>query len=464
MAAMAASPSRAGRRVRVVFFPFPYQGHFNPVLRLASALHARGLAVTVFHTDLRAPDPADYPSDYRFVSVPVHVPTDVVASEDIARLVMELNVSCAAPFRERLAALLAEEEEEEAGGVRCVITDVIWYSAQAAARELGLPALGFMTSSAASFRNFIAYPTLIEKGYLPVQEEHRDDPVDILPPFRVKDLQRIETSSLADFASLLGHTVDGARRSSGLILNTFEALEAADLDKIRGDMSIPVFAVGPLNKLAPPIKSSLYQLQQDRRCLDWLGTQAPRSVIYVSFGSLATMDPHEFVELAWGLADSKRPFIWVARPSLIRGFESGDLPDGFREEVGDRGRIVDWVPQDEVLSHPAVGAFLTHNGWNSTMEAVSEGVPMIARPFLGDQYGNAMFVCSVWRVGVEVRVEDQLDRGKIQDAIGELMVNKRGKEVRDRMANLKEMAEKGIKEGGSSHTALLKVVDLILSV
>ena len=176
------------------------------------------------------------------------------------------------------------------------------------------------------------------------------------------------------------------------------------------------------------------------------------------------MDPHEFVELAWGLADSKRPFIWVARPSLIRGFESGDLPDGFREEVGDRGRIVDWVPQDEVLSHPAVGAFLTHNGWNSTMEAVSEGVPMIARPFLGDQYGNAMFVCSVWRVGVEVRVEDQLDRGKIQDAIGELMVNKRGKEVRDRMANLKEMAEKGIKEGGSSHTAFLNLVDLILSV
>jgi UDP-glucosyltransferase BX9 len=79
---------------------------------------------------------------------------------------MELNVSCAAPFKERLAALLAEEEP---GSVWCVITDVIWYSAQAVARELGVPALGFMTSSAASFRNFIAYPTLIEKGYLPVQ-------------------------------------------------------------------------------------------------------------------------------------------------------------------------------------------------------------------------------------------------------------------------------------------------------
>ncbi|KAF8694228.1 hypothetical protein HU200_038360 [Digitaria exilis] len=457
----AALPNGAGRRV--VFFPFPYQGHFNPLLRLAAALHAGGLAITVFHTNLRSPpDPADYPSDYRFVSVPVHVPMEVVASEDIARLVTELNVSCQEPFKQRLAALLSEPEGK-AGGVRCVITDVIWYSAQAAARELGVPAMAFMTSSAASFRNFMVYPTLIDKGYLPVQEEHKDDPVDVLPPFRVRDLQRIETSSLADFATLLGHTVDGARQSRGLIINTFEGIEAVDLDKIREDMSIPVYAVGPLNKFTPPVKSSLYKLQQDRRCLDWLDTQAPGSVVYVSFGSLAAMDPHEFVELAWGLADSKRPFIWVIRPSLIRGFESGDLPDGFREEVGDRGRIVDWAPQDEVLAHPAVCAFLTHNGWNSTIEAISEGVPMISRPFLGDQYGNAMFACEVWRVGMEVQVENQLERGKIQASIEELMGNKEGMEVRERMKRLKDVAMKSIQESGSSHTSFLKLADHLLS-
>jgi hypothetical protein len=127
--------------------------------------------------------------------------------------------------------------------------------------------------------------------------------------------------------------------------------------------------IGPLNKFTPPVKgSSLYRLQQDRRCLDWLDTQAPGTVVYVSFGSLAAMDPHVFVEaeLAWGLADSNRPFVWVVRPSLICGFESGELPDGFQEEVSDRGRIIDWAPQDEVLAHPADGGFLTHNGFHET--------------------------------------------------------------------------------------------------
>ncbi|VAI82757.1 unnamed protein product [Triticum turgidum subsp. durum] len=157
----------AGRR-RVVFFPFPFLGHFNPVLRLAGALHARGLAVTVFHTEQRVPDPADYPADYRFVSLPVEVPPELVASEDIARMGMAMNDASEAPFRDRLAALLAEEAAED-GGVLCVITDVVWYSAQAVARELGVPALGIMTASAAIFRVYMAYQTLIDKAYLPVQ-------------------------------------------------------------------------------------------------------------------------------------------------------------------------------------------------------------------------------------------------------------------------------------------------------
>ncbi|KAF7106843.1 hypothetical protein CFC21_107548 [Triticum aestivum] len=452
----------AGRR-RVVFFPFPFLGHFNPVLRLAGALHARGLAVTVFHTEQRVPDPADYPAGYRFVPLPVEVPPELAASEDIARMGMAMNDAAEAPFRDRLAALLAEEAGED-GGVLCVITDVVWYSAQAVARELGVPALGIMTASAAIFRVYMAYQTLIDKAYLPVQDARKDDPVEELPPYLVKDLLRHDTSKLEDFAELLRHSVAGARQSSGLIINTLGAIEAANLERIREDLSVPVFAVAPLHKLAPSAKStSLGETQADRGCLGWLDTQKPGSVLYVSFGSLAAMDPHEFVELAWGLALSKRPFVWVVRPKLIRGFESGELPDGLGEELRGRGMIVSWAPQEEVLAHPAVGAFFTHSGWNSTVEAIAEGVPMICHPLHGDQYGNARYVADVWRVGVEVDGSHRLERGRIKAAIERMMESGEGREIRERMKGLKMAAEDGINERGSSHTHLSDLVALINS-
>ena len=161
---MTSNSGAAGHRV--VLFPFPYHGHLSPMLRLAAALHARGLAITVMHAEHHAPDPADHPADYRFVPLPADVVVGLLSSEDVARLLMELDAILAVPFKDRLAALLAEPD---AGGVCCVIADVQWYSALAAARKLGVPTLGLMTSSAASFRTFMAYPTLIDKGYLPVQ-------------------------------------------------------------------------------------------------------------------------------------------------------------------------------------------------------------------------------------------------------------------------------------------------------
>ncbi|KAG2562505.1 DIMBOA UDP-glucosyltransferase BX9-like [Panicum virgatum] len=453
---MASNSGGAGHRV--VLFPFPYQGHLNPMLRLAAALHARGLAITVVHAEHHAPDPADHPADYRFVPLPADVPAGLLSSEDVARLLTELDAILAVPFGDRLAALLAEQD---AGGVCCVIADVQWYSALAAARKLGVPTLGLMTSSAASFRTFMAYPTLIDKGYLPVQEGHKDDPVDELPPFRVRDLQCIDKSILAEFASLLERIVAEARRSCGLILNTFDAIEAADVDKIRQDLSIPVFTIGPLNKLSPSVRSSL---PQDRGCLNWLDTQEPGSVLYVSFGSFVPIDADEFTELVWGLANSKSPFIWVVRRGLVRGFESGELPDGLEEEIRDRGRIVHWAPQEEVLAHPAICAFVTHNGWNSTVEAISGGVPMICRPLVGDQLGTARYVCNAWRVGVEVEVETRLEWGKLQLAIDKLMAdNDEGKEVRERMKYLTNMAGNGVSEGGSSHTSFVNLVEFILS-
>lgn len=159
-------------------------------------------------------------------------------------------------------------------------------------------------------------------------------------------------------------------------------------------------------------------LEEETDCLLWLDKQANNSVIYVSLGSLASMEAGEFAEMAWGLANSGQPFLWVVRPGSVGGSEWIELlPEGFKEATPETGCIVRWAPQKDVLAHRAVGGFWTHCGWNSTLESISEGVPMICRPCFGDQNVNARYLCHVWRVGLEL--EGDLDRTERERASSE---------------------------------------------
>ncbi|CAO2187403.1 unnamed protein product [Urochloa humidicola] len=444
-----------GGRPRVVLFPLPYQGHIDPMLRLAAAFHARGLAITVVHTETRAPDRRKLPADYELVTIRDGVAPELAESDDVAPFVLALNKFCAAPFREYLAG--ARDV------VACVVADVDWFAPLGVARELGVKALPLMTSSAAKFRVYLAFPLLEEKGYLPIGESNLDTEVRELPPLLVRDLhhEKDETRYRA-YANLLLHMVGGVRKSSGLIINSLHAIEDNEIANIYQDISIPVFAVGPLHILSPSVDSSL--LLQDRSCLEWLHEQPPGSVIYVSLGSLMSIDADELTEIAWGLAGSKHPFLWVIRHGLVRGCEVSELPIELQEEIRDRGRIVSWAPQQEVLKHPAVGAFLTHCGWNSTLESILEGVPMICRPLGGDQLCNARYVCEVWKVGVRViEVENQLTRRDVQVAIEKMMAQKVGDEIRERMRDLRDAATQSTSKGGFTDASLQRLMDFVVS-
>lgn len=118
-------------------------------------------------------------------------------------------------------------------------------------------------------------------------------------------------------------------------------------------------------------------------CLD---KKAHNSVIYISLGRIAFMDSKELEEMAWGLANSEQPFLWVVRMDFV------SLLEGFQEIVGERGHIVKWTPQKKVLTHSAVGGFWSHFGWNLTVEGISEGVPLICQPYFGDQRVNSRYL------------------------------------------------------------------------
>ncbi|KAH9702171.1 UDP-glycosyltransferase 76F1 [Citrus sinensis] len=446
---------RKGRRL--VLFPLPLQGHISPMLQLANILHSQGFTITIIHTSFNSPNPSSHPH-LTFHFIQENLSESEASTDDLVAFVSLLNTKCLVPFRDCLAKLLADVEEEP---IACLISDAMLPFTQAVADSLKLPRIVLRTGGASSFVVFAAFPLLKERGYFPIQDSKGQEPVVELPPLKIKDLPVINTRDPETLYEIVNGMVDGAKVSSGIIWNTFEDLEESALATLRQQFSIPIFPIGPFHVCIPASPSSL--LTQDQSCIAWLDKQAPKSVIYVSFGSIAAVSEAEFLEIAWGLANCKLPFLWVVRPGLTRGSDCLEpLPSGFMEMVDGRGHLVKWAPQQEVLAHPAVGAFWTHNGWNSTLESICEGIPMICMPCFTDQKVNARYVSDVWKVGLQL--ENGLKREEIEKTIRRVMVEKQGEEIRSRIFRLKEKANHSWKQGRSSFESINSLVTHILSL
>lgn len=183
-------------------------------------------------------------------------------------------------------------------------------------------------------------------------------------------------------------------------------------------------------------------------CTNWLSQRPPRSVIYVSFGSLSVPTTEQTEELAWALRAHDSHFLWVVRS--LEGASS--LPPKFSEETSSRGLLVPWCHQLEVLAHEAVGCFITHCGWNSTLEALSLGVPIVAMPQWTDQSTNAKFVMDVWGTGVRARADENglVRRDEIINCVNNVMKGDGGKVTSLNSTRWQRLAREVVDEGGSS--------------
>ncbi|CAJ2643950.1 unnamed protein product [Trifolium pratense] len=451
-----------GKGNRIILMPSPFQGHITPLLQLANILYSKGFSITIVHTVFNSPDPSSYP---HFSFLPLHgALSETEASKvDAVHLTEVINVRCVQPLKECLTLLLSHDKVKEDGCVSCFIVDAALYFTQGVCDEVGVPRIVLRTGGASSFLVFASFPLLREKGYFPVQESRSEEVVVDLPPLKVKDLPVFQSKEPEAFYKLVCRFVDECKKSSGIIWNTFEELESSALTKLRQDFSVPIYPIGPFHKYSLAGSNSTSLLTPDKTCISWLDKQEQKSVVYVSFGSIVAISEEEFLEIAWGLVNSNQPFLWAIRPGTIRGSEWLEpLPSGFLENLGKRGYIVKWAPQEQVLKHPAVGAFWTHNGWNSTLESVCEGVPMICMPSFGDQKINAKYASDVWKVGLQL--ENKLERGEIEKVIRKLMLGDEANEIRENVMNLKEKANVCLKKGGSSYCFLDSLVSEILSL
>ncbi|KAK8706592.1 hypothetical protein V6N13_050150 [Hibiscus sabdariffa] len=403
----------------------PFQGHITPALQLATALHSRGFSITIIHPELNSPDPSNHP-EFAFVSIPDKLTPSRHLDRDVAGLALSLNKNCAPPLRQCIEQMVRSGDR-----ITAVVYDLLMFCAQTVVDELRLPGLSLRTSSATTLLFLSYFPQLEEKDFISQIDKPELQALQ-LPRLRAL-LSQYPTTAMTEMRVAFTNAV---KSSSAIIANSMAFLEQAALSNVKQHFPVPIFTIGPLHKLAPTIGSSI--LTEDEECIAWLNKQAPKSVIYVSFGSVASIDEHELIEMARGLVDCEQPFLWAVRPGMVRGSEWIEpLSDGLEECVGERGHIVKWTPQKEVLAHGAVGGFWSHCGWNSTIESICEGVPMLCKPFFGDQLLNTSYICNVWKTGLELL---ELERGNIERTIKRLMVDMEGIEIKNRAMDLKEKA------------------------
>ncbi|PQQ05157.1 7-deoxyloganetin glucosyltransferase-like isoform X2 [Prunus yedoensis var. nudiflora] len=288
----------------------------------------------------------------------------------------------------------------------------------------------------------IADESCFTNGYL-------DTVIDWIPgmrDIRLRDLPTfLRTTNPDDIKfNFIMEATDRAHEASAVVLHTFDALESDVLEALSSILPC-VCTVGPLqlhlNEIPEhPLKMGYSLWKEETECLEWLNTKAPNSVVYVNFGSIAVMTPQQLVEFGRGLENSKLPFFWVIRPDLVIG-ESAILPLEFVAETKERSLIAGWCPQEQVLNHP-VGGFLMHSGWNSMVESLTAGVPMLCWPIFADQQMDCRHAWNEWGIGMEISNDVKSD--EVEKLVKELMEGEKGKKMKNKVMEWKKLAEEAL--------------------
>ncbi|CAN8312928.1 unnamed protein product [Cochlearia groenlandica] len=472
------------QKPHVVCVPLPSQGHTNPMLKVAKLLHARGFHVTFVnnvynHNRLlrsRGPNALDGLPSFQFESIPDGLPeTDGDRQQDPPSLCYSTMMTCSTPFKELLRRINARDDVPP---VSCIVSDGVTSFTLDAAEELGVPNVLFWTTSACGFLAYMYYYRFIEMGLCPLKDEscltkeHLETKIDWIPSMnnlRLRDIPSFIRTTNPDekMLNFFLHETDRAKRASAIILNTFDELEHDVLQSLQSILP-PVYSIGPLHILesrgikedneTKRLGSNLWK--EDTKCIDWLDTKPIKSVVYVNFGSITVMSAKQLAEFAWGLAATKKTFLWVVRPDLVAG-DVAMLPPEFLAETTDRSMLTSWCPQEKVLSHPAIGGFLTHSGWNSTLESILGGVPMVCWPFFAEQQTNCKYCCDEWGIGIEIGGD--VNREDVEAVVRELMDGEKGKKMREKAEEWRRLAEEATEhEHGSSVVNFDKVVSKVL--
>ncbi|KAL2501766.1 Zeatin O-glucosyltransferase [Forsythia ovata] len=442
-------------QVAVIMVPLPCQSHLNQLLQLSGLISLRGIPVhyigsathnrqaklradglntnsmaKIYFHDLPTPPIADIdPNPNTLDKTPVHLWPATVAYMN---------------FRQPIGTLL-KDLSSKASRIVIVYDRLI---AEAVQDALLIPnAESYAFNCLSAFNLFLILWDITGKPFR-VGKELEDLPsAKELFPEGILHFIASKTEYFKDRAGDIDNTI-------GLIESTYIDLLARE--EIRGNKKQwairPSFPVKPI---------STNDSKSKHKCLEWLDKQAPKSVIFVSFGTTTSLSDEEARDIAMGLEQSEQKFIWVLRDADKADIFAGEtrrieLPGGFEERMEGVGIVVrDWAPQLEILAHKSTGGFMSHCGWNSCLESISMGVPIAAWPMHSDQPLNAIFLTEILKVGVAVREwtqkEEAVKASRIKNVVERLMASEEGDKVRKRAEELGAIVRQSMEEGGDSY-------------
>ncbi|KAG2557237.1 hypothetical protein PVAP13_8NG163000 [Panicum virgatum] len=418
-------------KAHVLVLPLPAQGHITPLMELSHRLVDHGFEVTFITTEvhhalvvgaLRASGgEVALGGGIHLASIP-----DGLANDDDRKDLIKLFDAIPRHMPGHLEQLIAGLEAAGRPAAKWLVSDVSMGWSFEVARKFGIRAV-----------------SLIEDGLIDDKGSLRRHEMFEL----AKGMPQLHTSQLPWINDSLNALAEMT------VANSFHEAEPSACGLFPN-----ILPIGPLSADKKPVGNFL---QEDGRCIKWLDAQPDRSVVYVAFGSIAILDGRQFEELAEGLELAGRPFLLVVRPDFSPGGLSKAWLDEFRQHLyGRRGMVVSWCSQQQVLAHRAVACFVSHCGWNSTMEGVSYGVPFLCWPYFCDQHLNRNYITNLWRTGravspdVDGIVTKEELRSKVEQVIGDAGIKERARLFAD-------VARQSISEGGSSYENFKRFVNLL---
>lgn len=455
-----------------VLVPLPLQGHITPFTHLAMKLASKGFTITFVNTESTHQQIAKAQSlkdddnpfshgqkcglDIRYAKISDGFPLSFDWSANASQFVEGLIHVFQAHVDDFIENLVLSKPNPP---ISCIIADSFHVWGSTIAEKYNLVNVSFWTEPATVLTVYYHMDLLKSNGHFGCHDKC-EDTIRYLP-----GVQAIEPTDLpsyfqdADPNTVMHRFVfkclEDAQKADFVISNTVQELESSPISALQEKQ--PFYAIGPLFPTSFTKRTISTNLLPVSDYTNWLNSKQDGTVLYISFGSLANLSKQDILEIAQAILISKVSFIWVLRHNILGSEERNILPLGFEEETAGRGLVVPWCSQLAVLSHPAVGGFLTHCGWNSILESIWCKVPMVCFPILTDQFTNRKLVVDDWRIGVNLCTGRLIRKEVAAENIGRIM--SKSDELRKNIEKTKMILQKALSDEGSSEKNLTQFIE-----